>query len=202
MDRFTKDSKQPTASGKNCMESLGIRFVRLSNHEVEQHLEDALDKIGRALHPHPKSLPHQEGGTSIQHHPESQNVGETLTDSSLEIQNEVDTSFDPSSPSLLVGNIPREAGDRGGTGAGEWGVHWPAVDVIVGNPPFLGGSKMRGELGDDYYERLIDFYKGRLPGFADLVCYWFEKAREQIENGQVKRAGLLATNSIRGGRKS
>ena len=46
---------------------------------------------------------------------------------------------------------------------------------------------------------LTDFYDGRLPGFADLVCYWFEKAREQIENGKAKRAGLLATNSIRGG---
>ncbi len=79
------------------------------------------------------------------------------------------------------------------------GVDWPRVDVIVGNPPFLGGSKMRGELGDEYYERLTDFYSGRLPGFADLVCYWFEKAREQIESGKAKRAGLLATNSIRGG---
>ena len=78
-------------------------------------------------------------------------------------------------------------------------VNWPSVDVIVGNPPFLGGSKMRGELGDEYYERLTEFYEGRLPGFADLVCYWFEKAREQIENGNAKRAGLLATNSIRGG---
>ena len=29
---------------------------------------------------------------------------------------------------------------------------WQAVDVIVGNPPFLGGSKLRGELGDEYYE--------------------------------------------------
>ena len=76
---------------------------------------------------------------------------------------------------------------------------WPPVDVIVGNPPFLGGGKMRGELGDEYYERLTDFYDGRLAGFADLVCYWFEKSREHIENGQAKRAGLLATNSIRGG---
>ncbi|MCY4071181.1 MAG: N-6 DNA methylase [Chloroflexi bacterium] len=76
---------------------------------------------------------------------------------------------------------------------------WPAVDVIVGNPPFLGGSKLRGELGDEYYESLTDHYAGRVPGFADLVCYWFEMAREQIENGKAKRAGLLATNSIRGG---
>jgi hypothetical protein len=79
------------------------------------------------------------------------------------------------------------------------GVEWQVVDVIVGNPPFLGGSKIRGELGDEYYEQLTGFYKGRVSGFADLVCYWFEKAREQIEKGNAKRAGLLATNSIRGG---
>ncbi len=27
---------------------------------------------------------------------------------------------------------------------------WPEVEVIVSNPPFLGGKTMRGELGDDY----------------------------------------------------
>ena len=32
-----------------------------------------------------------------------------------------------------------------------------------------------------------------------MVCYWFERARAQIEAGRAKRAGLLATNSIRGG---
>jgi hypothetical protein len=31
------------------------------------------------------------------------------------------------------------------------------------------------------------------------VCYWFEHARALIEAGKVKRAGLLATNSIRDG---
>ena len=37
------------------------------------------------------------------------------------------------------------------------------------------------------------------PGEADLVCYWFEKARALIEAGKVGRAGLLATQAIRGG---
>ena len=32
-----------------------------------------------------------------------------------------------------------------------------------------------------------------------LVCYWFEKARAMVEQGKVKRAGLLATQGIRGG---
>ena len=74
---------------------------------------------------------------------------------------------------------------------------WPAADVIVGNPPFLGGSVMRGELGDAYVETLRQTYDGRVPGGADLVTYWFEKARAQIAAGKLKAAGLVATNSIR-----
>ncbi|MEP7287436.1 MAG: DNA methyltransferase [Chloroflexota bacterium] len=76
---------------------------------------------------------------------------------------------------------------------------WPAVDVIMGNPPFLGGNRVRGELGDSYINSLFALYKDRVPAFADLVCYWFEKARVNLENGAAKRIGLIATNSIRGG---
>jgi len=74
---------------------------------------------------------------------------------------------------------------------------WPEADVIVGNPPFLGDKMMRGELGDEYVETLRKQYEGRVPGGADLVTYWFEKARAQIEAGKVMAAGLVATNSIR-----
>lgn len=76
---------------------------------------------------------------------------------------------------------------------------WPAADVIIGNPPFLGGSKLRRELGDTYSEAVWSLYEGRVPAGADLVTYWFERARALIEQHQVKRAGLLATNSIRFG---
>jgi type II restriction/modification system DNA methylase subunit YeeA len=77
---------------------------------------------------------------------------------------------------------------------------WPQADVIVGNPPFLGGSKKRGELGSDYFDALAKAYpKDRVPPGADLVCYWFDKARIAITNGRLKCAGLVATNSIRGG---
>jgi len=76
---------------------------------------------------------------------------------------------------------------------------WPHADFIIGNPPFLGGSKLRGELGDTYVDDLFALYKGRLSGFSDLVCYWFEKARAQVEDGKGKRAGLLGTQAIRGG---
>lgn len=75
---------------------------------------------------------------------------------------------------------------------------WPPAEVIVGNPPFLGGNRIRGELGG-YVDHLFGLYAERVPAFADLVCYWFEKARAQIAAGKTRRAGLIATNSIRGG---
>jgi type II restriction/modification system DNA methylase subunit YeeA len=76
---------------------------------------------------------------------------------------------------------------------------WPTADVIVGNPPFLGDKVMRSELGAGYVERLRQTYDGHVPGGADLVTYWFEKARAQIEAGKLQAAGLVSTNSIRGG---
>ncbi|MFH1792608.1 MAG: DNA methyltransferase [Patescibacteria group bacterium] len=76
---------------------------------------------------------------------------------------------------------------------------WPNVDIIIGNPPFIGDKKMRKELGDDYVNDLHMLFRDKIPGQSDLVCYWFEHARNQIETGKCKRAGLLATQSIRGG---
>lgn len=78
--------------------------------------------------------------------------------------------------------------------------HWPRADVIIGNPPFLGTKKQYRELGKAYTDRLRSRFKGRVPGFADLVCYWFEKAGRQMEANAATRVGLVATNSIRGGR--
>ena len=76
---------------------------------------------------------------------------------------------------------------------------WPKCDVIVGNPPFLGGKLIRRELGNGYVDSLFENLGERVPAEADLCCYWFEKARQQIEHGKCKRAGLLATQGIRGG---
>jgi len=76
---------------------------------------------------------------------------------------------------------------------------WPAADVVIGNPPFLGGKRLRAELGDAYVDVLFAVYDDRVPHEADLVCYFFARAQELIAAGAVRRAGLLATNSIRGG---
>ena len=70
---------------------------------------------------------------------------------------------------------------------------------MVGNPPFLGGSKKRGELGDAYFDALNYVYQDCVPGGADLVCYWFEKARKSIVTQGLGAAGLVATQAIRAG---
>ena len=76
---------------------------------------------------------------------------------------------------------------------------WPKADVVIGNPPFLGDKLLIRHLGNDYVSRLRKTYASRLPAQADLVCYWFEKAATQIRADKATRAGLVATNSIRGG---
>ena len=75
---------------------------------------------------------------------------------------------------------------------------WPDADVVIGNPPFLGGKLLITHLGEDYVSQMFETYAGRVPAEADLVCYWFEKAGRQIASGKASRAGLVATNSIRG----
>jgi type II restriction/modification system DNA methylase subunit YeeA len=77
---------------------------------------------------------------------------------------------------------------------------WPEAEFIVGNPPFLGTKKLIGELGANYAETIRSIFDGRVSRFSDLVCWWFEKARAQIASGKAERAGLVATNSIRGGK--
>ncbi len=80
--------------------------------------------------------------------------------------------------------------------------NWPNADYIIGNPPFLGDRLMRRQLGNDYVETLRQLFAGRIPGASDLVCYWFEKARAQIEERQTTRVGLIATTNISGGRNA
>ncbi len=76
---------------------------------------------------------------------------------------------------------------------------WPKADYIVGNPPFLGGKRILSECGEVYTNAMRKVWSDRLSPFSDLCCYWFEKPRRQIEERNCERAGLLATQSIRGG---
>ena len=73
---------------------------------------------------------------------------------------------------------------------------WPETDYIVGNPPFLGTSRMREDLGDGYAQTLRATYPD-VPESADFVMYWWHKAAEQVLSGRCRRFGLITTNSIR-----
>jgi type II restriction/modification system DNA methylase subunit YeeA len=75
---------------------------------------------------------------------------------------------------------------------------WPEAEFIVGNPPFLGAKWMLDDLGVSYTGILRDTFGERIPSTADLVTYWFDKARIAIERSESKSAGLVATNMIRG----
>jgi len=49
-----------------------------------------------------------------------------------------------------------------------------------------------------YVEDLRSIYEGRVPGGADLVCYWY-RGPEKPGRAKNQKVGLLATNSIRQG---
>ena len=85
--------------------------------------------------------------------------------------------------------------DNGATVAQEW----PPAEFIIGNPPFLGNKRIRQNLGGDMVKTIYETYAGKLPRGSDLCCYWFEQARQMIEQGKARRAGLLGTQGIRGG---
>ena len=74
---------------------------------------------------------------------------------------------------------------------------WVKADAIVGNPPFLGGSRIRSELGDDYAERVFKRFS-EIRAQVDFASYWFRLAHETI--GETGRVGLVATNSISQGK--
>lgn len=73
---------------------------------------------------------------------------------------------------------------------------WPPADFIVGNPPFLGNWRMRGELGRGYTEALRSVYH-EVPETADFVMFWWHRAAERVREGAARRFGFITTNTIR-----
>ena len=83
---------------------------------------------------------------------------------------------------------------------------WPEADFIVGNPPFIGASRLRDALGDGYAEALWAAYP-RMPQSADFVMFWWEKAAlaargwkpapDKAKAKGTRRFGFITTNSLR-----
>src|SRR5687767_2102843 len=120
----------------------------------------------------------------------------------------------PASPSSSRG--PGEAGLAPTADSGDAGVAhtnngnpyanviptpWPAADVIIGNPPFLGAKLLKPERGPDYVNALRKLYKD-VPGMADYCVYWIRRANDHLPECTkadpfVGRAGLVGTQNIR-----
>ena len=78
---------------------------------------------------------------------------------------------------------------------------WPAADVVIGNPPFLGAKRLKPERGVDYVNVLRDVYP-EVPGMADYCVYWIRRTHDHLQPLTAAdpfsgRAGLVGTQNIR-----
>lgn len=92
---------------------------------------------------------------------------------------------------------------------GRYPLHWPLAfpevfgsarpgfDAIIGNPPFLGGFKIRDSVGESYKDLIVTWIGHGVRGnrgASDLIAYFTLRAHSLLtEAGQT---GLVATNSI------
>ena len=82
-------------------------------------------------------------------------------------------------------------------------LHWPLAfpeiiqrggfDAFVGNPPFVGGSKI-AVIGSDYRDYLVNHVASGRRGLADYVAYFFLRYMRELKEGGT--AGLIATKSL------
>lgn len=78
---------------------------------------------------------------------------------------------------------------------------WPAADVIVGNPPFLGSKRLKPMRGAAYVNGLRKLYPD-VPGMADYCVFWFRRAHDHLpecapERPTSGRGGLVGTQNVR-----
>ena len=66
-------------------------------------------------------------------------------------------------------------------------------DVVVGNPPFMGGSQVSGSFGDGYRDWLLALHPGS-HGNADLCAHFFR--RSEMLLGPHGAVGFVGTNTI------
>lgn len=94
----------------------------------------------------------------------------------------VETDYDRWHPTHWVIEAPDVMLDRGG------------FDAIIGNPPFLGGPKLSGALGENVRTWCVEQLAGVRAGQADLVAYFVVRAFTVLASHGLM--GLIATNSV------
>ncbi len=69
----------------------------------------------------------------------------------------------------------------------------PGFDVVIGNPPYLGGVRISTHHGDKYLN-FLKLSAAEASGATDLVAYFFRRGFDLLrDDGNL---GLLATNTI------
>jgi hypothetical protein len=69
----------------------------------------------------------------------------------------------------------------------------PGFDGFLGNPPFMGGSKISSTQGAPYLDWLLALHE-EAHGNGDLVAHFFRRTFHFLRNGGT--FGLIATNTI------
>ena len=86
---------------------------------------------------------------------------------------------------------------------GQTMLHWPlefpevivkrgGFDAFVGNPPFLGGSRITASLGTAFRTYIVDVLTNNASGKVDLCAYFFLQSMSLLRQGGM--LGFLATN--------
>lgn len=94
----------------------------------------------------------------------------------------VSTDYERWQPLHWVLQAPDVLIDRGG------------FDAVIGNPPFLGGQKISGAMGENFRDWLVAELADGERGSADLSAYFFLRAVSLL--GPKGCFGLIATNTI------
>lgn len=110
----------------------------------------------------------------------------------------------PSSRGELEGIVEEVQGGEQAAPPLHWGVEFPEVfdrhnkgfDAIVGNPPFMHGKKISGNLGAPYRDWLATQHVDTISN-SDLVAHFFRRSFALLRVGGC--LGLIATNTIREG---
>ncbi len=69
----------------------------------------------------------------------------------------------------------------------------PGFDAFIGNPPFIGGLRIRGAMGENYLQYLKTRWN-HARGLADYSAFFFLRAFEMLR--PTGTLGLIATNTI------
>jgi hypothetical protein len=73
---------------------------------------------------------------------------------------------------------------------------WPAFEVCIGNPPYLGARNIQEEKTAEEVAAIRRAYPD-IGGLSDYVSYWFRKSHDEMTADA--RAGLVGTANIRFG---